>query len=219
MLETETEQIDTAREYINAVMQDITSRGTWLWLFKQANITTVATTRNYALATDLLSPVSFRDVTNNRTLAIRSDSEADLDDPDQSRTGDTERVYFVGPDATTGAPTVDLHPTPSSSSDTITYRYYRYIPEFTSSNDADDLLTAHGIPILLHQAIYMGTAAMIQIENGDDAGAQYNQGNMERIIKQAKEVQGRMSGNRAYRSQRSDARVGHTFQVEEGSLS
>ena len=218
LVETSTDHMDTAREYINAVVQDISSRATWWWLFKQGTISTVASTRNYALATDVLTPVSFRDTTNNRTLAIVSDTDIDLDDPDQSRTGDTESVYLTGSDATTGAVQVALHPTPDTSSDTITYRYYKYIPEFTSSNDTDDLFITHGIPLLLHQAIYLGAAAMIQVEHGDDSGAQLNHGHMERIINQAREVNGRMAGNRAYRLQRSNGEASLTLTVQEGSL-
>jgi hypothetical protein len=218
LVETTTSEVNKAREYVNAVVQDIASRATWWWLFKQATFTTSASTRNYALATDVLTPVSFRDTTNNRTLPIKSDSDIDLDDPDQSRTGQAESVYLTGANSTTGALEIALHPTPTSSVDVITYRYYKTIPEFTSANDADDLFTTHGIPLLLHQAIYMGAAAMIQVEQGDDAGAQYNESKMERIINQAREVNGRMSGNRSYRLQRDNADVSFSFTIEEGSL-
>ena len=64
----------------------------------------------------------------------------------------------------------------------------------------------------------MGAAAMIQVEQGDDAGAQYNESKMERIINQAREVNGRMSGNRSYRLQRDNADVSFSFTIEEGSL-
>lgn len=219
LTETSAEYEDIARQYANATLQDIGARATWWWLFKEGTITTVASQRAYALATDVLTPVSFRDTTNDRPLTIVSDAEADGDDPDQSRTGDSAWVYLAGADATTGAPVVEIHPTPDTSSETIKYRYYKTIPEFTASNDSDDLFTAHGIPVLLHQALYLGVTVGLMTEYGDDASAQLSQQGMERIIRQAREVNGRMSGNRDYRLRRRDSRFQLNFRIQEGSLS
>ena len=226
LTETNSEHRDQARVYVNATMQDIASRATWWWMHKEQTITTVASQRTYNLATDVQHLISVRDTTNDRLLHIVHSSEIDSDDPDQSRTGDAKLVYVSGTDSApasdgtspSGAPTIELHPTPDTSSEVITYRYYRTFPELTSSNDTDDLLQNHGIPVLLHHALYMGAAAGIMVEYGDDASAQLNDRGMEHYIRQAKEINGRNSGNREYRLRRHDARMGFSFQIEEGSL-
>lgn len=143
----------------------------------------------------------------------------DAIDPDQSEANDPQWVVLTGADATTGAPQVDLHPTPSTSSDTIKYRYFKYIPEWTTANDSQDLFTIHGIPILLHQALYNGIAALIQVEMGDDSGAGINRSEMERIIRQALAVNGRMSGNgRTRMTRQRDNAFKFDFTIQEGSL-
>ena len=219
LTETSAGDLNTARIYANSVIQDIASRATWWWLFKEGTITTVASTRAYALATDVLTPLSFRDTSNNQTLSIKSSDDMDAIDPDQSETNDPQWVVLTGANATTGAPQVDLHPTPSTSSDTIKYRYFKYIPEWTTANDSQDLFTIHGIPILLHQALYNGIAALIQVEMGDDSGAGINRSEMERIIRQALAVNGRMSGNgRTRMTRQRDNAFKFDFTIREGSL-
>ena len=203
LTETNSEYRSQARVYVNATLQDIAARATWWWMYEEASITTVASQREYVLASNVQHLLSVRDETN---------------DPDQSRTGDAAWVYVAGTDASTGAPILELHPTPDTSGETIKYRYYKTFPELTSANDTDDLLQDHGIPLLLHHALYMGAAAGIMVEYGDDTSARLNGGEMERYVRQAKEINGRMAGNRDYRLRRRDARFRLNFRIEEGSL-
>lgn len=218
LTETNSEYRSQARVYVNATLQDIAARATWWWMYEEASITTVASQREYVLASNVQHLLSVRDETNDRPLLIVGSSEIDADDPDQSRTGDAAWVYVAGTDASTGAPILELHPTPDTSGETIKYRYYKTFPELTSANDTDDLLQDHGIPLLLHHALYMGAAAGIMVEYGDDTSARLNGGEMERYVRQAKEINGRMAGNRDYRLRRRDARFRLNFRIEEGSL-
>ena len=218
LTETNADHRNQARIYANATLQDIASRATWWFMFKEGSLSTTASTRSYALAADVGNLISFRDTSNDRSLRIVNNDEPDGADPDQSETGDPALIYIIGADSSTGAPKIDIYPTPDTNSDTIKYRYYKTFPELVASNDSDNLLTAHGIPLLLQHALYLGTASGILLEYGDDTSAGLNNQEMERYVFQAREQNGRMSGNRDFRLQRRDVNARFDFVVQEGSL-
>ena len=205
--------------YLNATLQDIASRATWWFMFAEGTLSTTASTRSYTLATDVGNLISFRDTTNDRTLRIANNDEPDSVDPDHDETGDPALVYIIGADSSTGAPKIDIYPTPDTSSDAIKYRYYKTFGEMVIANESDDLQAIYGLPLLLQHALYLGAAAGILLEYGDDASAQLNSREMERYIHQAREQNGRMSGNRDFRLRRPVYRRGFQFVVQEGSLS
>ena len=73
---------DSARDYLNMVGRDIQSREQWNWLFTSSTFTTVADTQTYSLASDVLTPLSFRNVTENHVIIIKSTQDIDAADPD-----------------------------------------------------------------------------------------------------------------------------------------
>ncbi len=174
-------------------------------------------TRQYQLASDVLMPYSWRDETNNRRLLIASWDEMDRADPDQDQEGDARWIVPEGIDSATGYQIVAVFPLHSTSNETFRYRYYSYIPDWTSGNDATSL--DGWIPQLLQPALIYAGAALYKQEKGDDEGAEQERIEYDRQVDRGLKVNSQMFGNR--RRARSDGAVapGFRFYVQEGSLS
>ena len=174
-------------------------------------------TREYQLASDVLYPYSWRDETNDRVLIIASWDEMDLADTDQDEEGDARWIVPEGIDANTGFHVVAVYPIHATTNETFRYRYYSYVPDWTSANDATAL--DGWVPVLLQNALVYGGAALFQLEKGDEDGAEKNRQEYDRIIDRALRVNARTFGNR--RRSRNGANVvsGFNFFVQEGSLS
>lgn len=208
---------DSARDYLNMVGRDIQSREQWNWLFTSSTFTTVADTQTYSLASDVLTPLSFRNVTENHVIIIKSTQDIDAADPDASIDGDPRWVAINGID-TSGAVQVSLYPTPDSA-DTIGYRYYREIPDFTEAEDNNSLDPYY--PLVIQPALIHGITSLYKQEKGDDQGAAIDRNEMERVISVASRQNAAIQGNRKYRMRRSDDQVAGQFSYSptEGSLS
>ena len=210
---------DTARDYLNLVAKDVSSRAKWFWMSKSSNFTVTASTQTYSLASDVAEPLSFRNNSQDHVMLIIDSQTLDADDPDHSQTGDSRYVVIEGINASTGYIDVALYPTPSNSSDVIKYRYYAFIPDFDSDDDADSMDPY--IPPLVQPALVFGIAALYKEEKGDDQGAMVDRQEMERVIQRALAQNRNIQGNRSYRRRRVDDGMGYgfSFQVEEGTLS
>jgi hypothetical protein len=114
---------------------------------------------------------------------------------------------------------VALYPKPTNSSDVIAYRYYAFIPDFDSDDDADSLDPY--MPPIVQPALIFGISALYKEEKGDDQGAMVDRREMERVIQRALAQNTNIQGNRSYRRRRSDDGYSYdfAFTVEEGSLS
>ena len=175
-------------------------------------------TRQYQLASDVLSPYSWRDETNNRVLAIASWDEMDEAAPDQNETGDARWIIPEGADSNTGNQLVAVFPLHDTSNETFRYRYYAYIPDWTSDDDSTAL--DGWIPQPLQPALVYTAAALYQQEKGDDDGAQINRQEADRQVDRALRVNSRMWGNRhRARSHKFGGGSAFGFFVQEGSLS
>jgi len=208
---------DGARDYLNLIGKDIQSREQWNWLFTSSTFATVASTQTYSLASDVLTPLSFRNETENHVIIIKSTQDVDAADPDASITGDPRWAAINGIDSN-GAIQVSLYPIPDGV-DTIAYRYYRQIPEFTEANDADSLDQYY--PLVIQPALIYGISSLYRQEKGDDQGAMIDRNEMERIISIASRQNASVQGNRTYRMKRSDDNFARQFSYypTEGSLS
>lgn len=205
------------RDYLTLACRDIESAATWWWLFKSSTFDTVADTQEYALATDCVQPLSFRDTTSNHNLRIVSPQRVDAVDPESDDTGTPEWIYIAGADSSTGAVSVGIHPTPDDVY-TIAYRYYGTVADFTTTHDSWDLRESFGIPSNLQHALAFAAARYYQQQLGDDEGSMVNFAEYSRILKDAVKTNGRIQGNRAYRLERPE-NMGRLFQPQEGSLS
>jgi len=210
---------DTARDYLNLVAKDVSSRAKWFWMFKSSNFTVTASTQTYSLAADVAEPLSFRNNSQDHVMLIIDSQTLDADDPNHSQTGDSRYVVIEGINASTGYIDVALYPTPSNSSDVIKYRYYAFIPDFDSDDDSDSMDPY--MPPLVQPALVFGIAALYKEEKGDDQGAMVDRQEMERVIQRALAQNRNIQGNRSYRRRRVDDGMGYgfAFQVEEGTLS
>jgi len=209
----------TVAAIFNLVAKDVSSRAKWFWMSKSSNFTVTASTQTYSLASDVAEPLSFRNNSQDHVMLIIDSQTLDADDPDHSQTGDSRYVVIEGINASTGYIDVALYPTPSNSSDVIKYRYYAFIPDFDSDDDADSMDPY--IPPLVQPALVFGIAALYKEEKGDDQGAMVDRQEMERGIQRALAQNRNIQGNRSYRRRRVDDGMGYgfSFQVEEGTLS
>jgi len=210
-----------ARDYFNLGTKDLSSRRAWRWLFKNTSFTTTASTATYSLASDVMRPLGFFNSTDNISMEMRDSDIVDRLDPDQDETG-TPRVVFVsGINATTGYWEVDLFPIPDDSATTIRYRYFGYIADKTSANDATDLATT--MPPWAQQALVYFVSSQYKGELGDIDGEISDYRMYEQAIVNALKVDGEAeSGNRIDRLPRRALDSGNTnftFAVNEGSLS
>jgi len=207
---------NSARDYLNLVGKDIQSREQWNWLFKSATFNTVADTRTYSLETDVLTPLSFRNITENHLIIVQSTQDIDAADPDSSTDGDPRFVAINGID-TNGAIQVTLYPTPDGV-DSIGYRYYRQIPEFVEAEDNNSINQYY--PPVIQPALIYGISSLFKQEKGDDQGAGVDRNEMERILAVASRQNLSVQGNRKFRMRRSDdtAVDNFSFYPTEGSL-
>lgn len=182
-----------------------------------ATIVSDVVTRQYQLASDVLYPYSWRDETNDRRLTIASWDEMDVADADQDESGDVRWIVPEGIDSNTGYHVVGVYPLHSTTNETLRYRYYSYVPDWTAANDSTSL--DGWLPQLLQPAVIYSAAALYQLEKGDEDGAEKNRIEAERLIDRALRVNGRTLGNR--KRSRSGPGVVRplNFFVQEGSLS
>ena len=208
---------NSARDYLNLVGKDIQSREQWNWLFKSATFNTVADTRTYSLETDVLTPLSFRNITENHVIIVQSTQDIDAADPDSSTDGDPRFVAINGID-TNGAIQVTLYPTPDGV-DSIGYRYYRQIPDFVEAEDNNSINQYY--PPVIQPALIYGISSLFKQEKGDDQGAGVDRNEMERVLAIASRQNLSVQGNRKFRMRRSDdtAVDNFSFYPTEGSLS
>ena len=207
---------NSARDYLNLVGKDIQSREQWNWLFKSATFNTVADTRTYSLETDVLTPLSFRNITENHVIIVQSTQDIDAADPDSSTDGDPRFVAINGID-TNGAIQVTLYPTPDGV-DSIGYRYYRQIPDFVELEDNNSINQYY--PPVIQPALIYGITSLFKQEKGDDQGATVDRNEMERVLAIASRQNLSVQGNRKFRMRRSDdtAVDNFSFYPTEGSL-
>ena len=203
-----------ARTYLNMVGKDIQSREKWNWMFKASTFDTVDGTQSYSLASDAITPLSFRNTTQNHVIIMMSSQDLDAADPDHSISGDPTWAILDGVDSS-GYTQIALYPKPDSV-DTIAYRYYSLVPDFVESNDSDSL-DGYYSPIVQPALVY-GVASLYKEEKGDDQGAVADRQEMERVLAVASRQNANAQGNRIYRMRRSDE-VGHFgFSPQEGTL-
>ena len=207
---------NSARQYLNISAKEIAARHKWNWLFKSSSFNTVASTQKYSLASDALQPLSFRNTTEDHTMAIISSQDLDANDPNHTEDGDASYVVMDGVDSS-GYIQVSLYPTPDSI-DTVAYRYYATIPEFSSSDD-NNSLDPYVAPVVQPALVYLITSHYKQ-EKGDDQGSLLDRNNAERVIAGALRANLYIEGNRQFRMRRRDGgAVGpFSFSVQEGSL-
>jgi len=217
--ETSTTFKNAARDYLNIITKEVSSRAKWFWMFKASTFTVTSGTQTYSLASDVAEPLSFRNQTQDHVMLIISSQTLDASDPDHSITGDTSYAVIDGINSSTGYVQVALYPKPTNSSDVIAYRYYGFIPDFDSDNDADSLDTY--MPPMVQPALVFGISALYKEEKGDDQGAMIDRTEMERVMQRAMAQNTNIQGNRRYRRRRSDDGHGYgmAFTVAEGSLS
>jgi len=154
-------------------------------------------TQVYQLASDLLTPHSFVDQSNNQPLGIVGWDSFDLADPDRDETGDVDIVTIEGVDAVTGKVTIRLYPIHSTSGDVIRYRYLSFLPDWTSANDSTAL--DRWIPQILQPALIFGAVEFFKQEKGDAEGSLVERTEFEATIKGGLEQNVNIFGNRAYR--------------------
>jgi len=155
-----------------------------------------ADTQTYQLATDVLTPHSFTDQSNNQPLGIVGWDVLDQADPDRGETGDVDVVTIEGVDATTGRILVRLYPIHSTSGDVIRYRYLAYVPDWTSSDDSTEL--DRWIPEWLQPALIFGATELYKQEKGDYEGALVDRAEYETGIKSALDINLNVQGNREW---------------------
>ena len=163
------DQKTNARDYMNMIKTELEGETTWRFLYKIGSITTVADQREYDLASDVLEPGDFFDVTNNRPISTVHPADVDEEDPNQDLSGDPYSAALTSIDTTTGYWQVDLLPTPDTAGDTIKYRYYATLSDLTSSDDDTDLAPKY--PRYIQAPLLWGTCGMYKGEKENDSEA------------------------------------------------
>jgi len=210
-----------ARDYINLGTKEISAVKEWRWLFAEATITTTANTSEYDLADDVMHPVSFRNVTDDFEMRMVDVLKLDRIDPDTDLKSGAENAAVVKWNSSNTNWTVQLWPTPDTNSETIKYRYRKYIADFTSANDSSEL-GALGLPDWVQTAVMYYAAAKIMQEKQDPEGAALAQQSYERMIRHYMDIDMNTDGSQGCVTHllRSDA-MGFgdfTFKVTDGTL-
>lgn len=169
---SQVEYLNSARDWLNMGLKDLVARRTWMWRYKEGTITTTASTRTYALASDVLYPLkgSWIHETDDTIMTVVDIRDLDVADPDESMTGGSRAVAVVGISATTGLWQVDLADTPDTSSETIRYRYIIKAAELADdgTDDGTDLDLTY--PDWVQHALHLYVSAFLKGENGDESG-------------------------------------------------
>ena len=179
-------------------------------------LSSVASTKVYSLASDLAYPLSFRNNSQDYVMHIDGSEALDLRDPNQSQTGEPYSVTMVGLNTTTGYQQVQLHPAPDDSNTDIDYRYYAYLPDYTSDDDSVNLSVK--VPTIIQPALYFGTARLYKQEKGDYEGATLEFAEYQQVINRALNVNRQTDGNRRYRMHRVDSNQVFAFQPVDGTV-
>jgi hypothetical protein len=197
--------VDRARDYANEGFKSLAAEREWRWLFKSATLTTVATQRTYSLASDVSRPLNFINTSDDVVMQMIDVQQADRADPDASETGEARQVFVLGINSTTGYWEVDLLPTPDTSSKTITYRYFAFVEDKTSANDATDLRPT--MPEDAQWAIVDYITGRYKGEKGDPQGEQFEMDAYNLKVHKMKRVDGDQDGNETLRMPRRDQNV------------
>ena len=209
---------DRARDYWNAGAKDLSGRRQWRWLFKTGTLTTTASTRTYSLAADVSRPLSFIHTTDDVVMQMVDILEVDRVDPDEDESGGSRKVFVRGINSSTGYWEVDLFPTPDTSSETITYRYYAFVQDKTSSDDDTDLRAT--MPEDAQWALVDYVTAAYKGEKGDSRGEQEEMANYLFKVQNMMKVDSETDGNELFRFPRRDgAGFDLNFVVQNGTLS
>jgi hypothetical protein len=172
-------------------------------------------TQTYQLASDVVSPHSFIDNSNNQVLFIVPWDSLDQVDPDRSETGDVDIVTIEGMDASTGKVVIRMFPIHDTTGDVIRYRYLSFIPDWTSADDSTAL--DRWLPQVLQQGLIFGATELFKQEKGDTEGALIEKFEFETTMKGALEQNINIWGNREYH--RGDSSPFFNFFPQEGGLS
>jgi len=213
---TTTTFVDRARDYYNEGAKDLSGRRQWRWLFKNSTITTTASTKTYSLASDVSRPLSFINTTDDEIMRMVDIQEMDRDDPDQDETGGARFVVVSGINSTTGYWEVDLHPTPDTSSETITYRYFAFLEDKTDSDDSTDLRAT--MPEAAQWAVMQYVVGKYKGEKGDPVGEQQELDSYFLAVQNLAKVDGEQDGNESFQFPRRDGFLNVNFTVQDGTL-
>ena len=166
------EYLNSARDWLNMGLKDLVARRTWMWRYKEGTLTTVASQRQYALASDVLYTLkgSWVHETDDSPMLMADVRDLDVADPDESTTGGSRFAAVVGISGTTGLWQVGLADTPDTSSETIRYRYIIKAIELNDdgNDDATDLDLTY--PDWVQHALHLYVSAFLKGENGDESG-------------------------------------------------
>ena len=195
--------VDRARQYWNEGAVKLSGEREWQWLFKQATLTLTSGTRSYSLAADVGRPLSFRHTTDDVLMDIINVQEADRADPHSNASGAARGVDIIGKNAATGAWDVDLVPTPDTSSETVTYRYFANIGNKTSSNDTTDLLPT--MPEDAQFAVIDWATGRYKGEKGDAVGEKEEIDSYGQKVRAMKKIDGETDGTESFRLTRRDS--------------
>ena len=213
---TPTAFTDNARDYFNVGLRDLCEQRQWRWLFKNTSFTTTASTRTYSLAADVMRPLSFRNSSDKFQMNMVDSDYVDALDPNEDQSGTPDSVFVSGINATTGTWDVDLFPTPDTTGDTIRYRYFAFIADKTSADDATDL--AATLPVWAQNALIYFIASQYKGELGDLQGEAQELSLYNNAVRSNITVDAQVeSGDKNHRMSRLSSRR-NSFSVTEGSL-
>lgn len=187
----DTNQYTRIRTYWNLIKTEAESLANWRFLYKTSTITTVASTRSYALASDVLYPLHFWDYTNNKIARIMNPEDITDADPDEDQTGEGVIIAITGISSSTGYWQVDIYPTPDTSSETIKYRYRAFIADFASTDDETDLGPKY--PAWFQNALFWGTSEAYLAEKNMDALASEDGKKYEKALEYALNINGALN--------------------------
>ena len=186
--------VDKARDYINLGMKEISATKQWRWLYKEETITVTASTSTYNLATDCLRPLAFQNPSDDFEMRMVDNLKLDRVDPDNDLSAGAENAAVVNWDSTNTAWTVRFWPIPDTNSETVKHRYYAYIADWTSSNDASELDTL-GIPDWTQTALMYWAASKVMEEKQDHEGSQLAMQSYRQMLNFYAEADEDMSGS------------------------
>lgn len=165
-------------ELLNEAQTTIFAEDEWYSLYTTRDISTVAGTETYAVASDFGRGISLSDESNNQILIEVTGKSLDIQDPDSSLSGNPSYYSLEGAN-------YRLKPVPASVL-TIRDNYYKIPTTLSTSSQAYDL------PIecenaLIYYAWYLILEYQQKFEMADRIKTDYN-----RAIKLAKSANGRV---------------------------
>ena len=195
-----------ALNFWNRAKDDLSSRNRWTWLrTKSSTFDTVASQRNYSLASDVLYPIAFYHKDDDFRVRVVTPEHTYEIDPGDDTTGRGDAVAIAGLDSS-GNWEIEFSNIPDTAGDTYFYSYQARIANKTSSNYNTSLDSE--FPLHIQQTLgHYVTSRLMVLFGGHDVDSEKEMEMYEKRIAMAMKNQANLKGNQRTRMIRRNSKM------------